>query len=86
MAQTWGYKDDTGNWQEADPFENQKADDNVDFPPETYRKAAGVAYEYSKKKLEDATAQQKQLAEQRQQYSQQDEARDVQQARQAYRY
>jgi len=69
VAQTWGYKDDTGNWQEADPFESQKADSNVDFPLETYRKAAGVAYEYSKKKLEDATAQQKQLAEQRQQYS-----------------
>lgn len=89
MATTWGYKTDSGDWQQADPFATPgttSADQAADFPLETYRKAAGVAYEYSKKKVEDVTAQQKALAEQKQQYSREDEARDYRQAQQAYRY
>ena len=87
MAATWGYKTDSGDWQEADPFADQaQADKDAAFPLETYKKAAQVAYEFSKKKVEDVTAQQKELASQKQQFSQQDEARDYQQAQQAYRY
>ena len=98
-TQTWGYKDDTGSWKEADPFagtgtassgsSGAASSDNsssVDFPLETYKKAADVAYSYSKKKLEDVTAQQQALASQKQEYGQQDQARNYQQAQQAYRY
>ena len=87
MATTWGYKTDSGDWQEADPFsDTTKGDSAADFPLETYKKAAGVAYEFSKKKLEDTRAQQEALAAQQQQYKQQDESRDYQQAQQAYKY
>jgi hypothetical protein len=51
-----------------------------------YKDTAAVSYEYKKKQLEDTRAQQEALNAQRQQYSQQDEARDYQQANQAYRY
>ena len=86
MATTWGYKTDSGDWQEADPFSDKTGDSAADFPLETYKKAAGVAYEFSKKKLEDTRAQQEALAAQQQQYKQQDEARDYRQAQQAYKY
>lgn len=87
MATTWGYKNDTGAWQEADPFAGTSTGDAAsDFPLETYKKAAGVAYEFSKKKLEDTRAQQEALNAQQQQYRQQDESRDYQQAQQAYKY
>lgn len=86
MATTWGYKTDSGDWQEADPFSDKTGDSAADFPLETYKKAAGVAYEFSKKKLEDTRAQQEALAAQQQQYKQQDESRDYQQAQQAYKY
>jgi hypothetical protein len=87
VATTWGYKDDTGGWQEADPFSDSSSADNAAaFPLETYKKAAGVAYEYSKKKLEDTRAQQEALNAQKQRYSESDEARDYQQAQQAYKY
>lgn len=91
MATTWGYKDDSGSWKEADPFastsgDSSSADAAAAFPLETYKKAAGVAYEYSKKKLEDTRAQQEALAAQKQQYSESDEARDYRQAQQAYKY
>lgn len=102
-TQTWGYKDDTGSWKEADPFagtgtassgssgqtssgNTSSSSSSVDFPLETYKAAADVAYSYSKKKLEDVTAQQQALAGQKQEYSQQDQARNYQQAQQAYRY
>ena len=88
MATTWGYKDDSGAWQEADPFADasSSADAAAGFPLETYKKAAGVAYEFSKKKLEDTRAQQEALAAQKQKYSESDEARDYRQAQQAYKY
>jgi len=86
VATTWGYKTDSGDWQEADPFSDKTGDSAADFPLETYKKAAGVAYEFSKKKLEDTRAQQEALAAQQQQYKQQDESRDYQQAQQAYKY
>lgn len=91
MADVWGKKTSSGDWQEADPFAGGAAtpstgDANADFPLETYKKAAGVAYEYSKKKLEDTRAQQEALNAQKQQYSQQDRARDYSQAQSAYKY
>jgi hypothetical protein len=86
VATTWGYKNDSGDWQESDPFSDKTGDSAADFPLETYKKAAGVAYEFSKKKLEDTRAQQEALNTQQQQYRQQDEARDYQQAQQAYKY
>ena len=102
-AQTWGYKNDIGNWTEADPFagtgtsssgssgqassgSSSSSKDSVDFPLETYKAAADVAYSYSKKKMEDTRAQQQALNTQAQEYKQQDQARDYQQANQAYRY
>jgi len=86
VATTWGYKNDSGDWQEADPFSDKTGDSAADFPLETYKKAAGVAYEFSKKKLEDTRAQQEALNKQQQEYRQQDESRDYQQAQQAYKY
>lgn len=89
MATTWGYKTDAGDWQEADPFAapgTKTADSAVDFPLETYKKAAGVAYEYSKKKVEDVTSQQQALTQQKADIERQNEARDYRQAQQAYRY
>jgi hypothetical protein len=60
------------------------------FDLDKYRDAAGVAYEFSKKKLEDAGEQERRTiekgaTEQRQTEATQ-EARDNRQARQAYRY
>ena len=88
MGTTWGYKNDSGDWQEADPFsDSTDADKAVAFPLETYKKAAAVAYEFNtKKKLEDTRAQQEALNKQQQEYRQQDESRDYQQAKQAYKY
>jgi hypothetical protein len=87
VATTWGYKNDSGDWQEANPFsEPDRGDAASDFPLETYKKAAGVAYEFSKKKVEDTRAQQEALNKQQQEYRQQDESRDYQQAQQAYKY
>ena len=87
MATTWGYKNNTGDWQEADPFsETSKGDEAADFPLETYKKAAGVAYEFSKKKLEDTRAQQEALNTQQQTFRERDQERDYKQAQQAYKY
>ena len=97
MGTTWGYKTDAGDWQEADPFatpgtktadsaDTKTADSAVAFPMETYKKAAGVAYEYSKKKVEDVTSQQQALTQQKADIERQNEARDYRQAQQAYRY
>ena len=87
MATTWGYKDDSGNWQESDPFaSSSSADQNAAFPLETYKKAAQVAYEFSKKKVEDVTSQQQALTQQQADIARQNEARDYRQAQQAYRY
>lgn len=67
------------------------------FDLDKYRQAAGVAYEFSKKKLEDTGAQERETigkgaeeqrtsAEQSQRFRQQDEERDYGQAQRAYRY
>ena len=67
------------------------------FDIDKYKQAAGVAYEFSKKKMEDAGEQDRQTigkgatekrrsTEQEQQYKQKDEERDYKQAQRAYRY
>ena len=67
------------------------------FDLDKYREAAGVAYEFSKKKMEEAGGQERETigkgaeeqrtsAEQAQRFRQQDEARDYGQAQRAYRY
>ena len=67
------------------------------FDIDKYRQAAGVAYEFSKKKMEEAGAQERETigkggqesrtsAEQQQQFKQRDEERDYGQAHRAYRY
>lgn len=67
------------------------------FDLDKYREAAGVAYEFSKKKMEEAGAQERETigkgaeeqrtsAEQAQRFKQEDEARDYSQAQRAYRY
>ncbi len=67
------------------------------FDIDKYRQAAGVAYEFSKKKLEDTAKEGRETigkqageertgAEQRQKFSEADEARDAAQARGAYKY
>jgi len=67
------------------------------FDLDKYRQAAGVAYEFSKKKMETAGEQERETigkgaeeqrasAEQGQRFSESDEARDYKQAQRAYRY
>lgn len=67
------------------------------FDLDKYKQAAGVAYEFSKKKAEDVGSQERETigkgaeeqrtsAEQGQQFKQADEARDYGQAQRAYRY
>ena len=67
------------------------------FDLDKYKQAAGVAYEFSKKKMEDAGEQDRQTigkgaeekrraTEQELQYKQKDEERDYKQAQSAYRY
>jgi len=67
------------------------------FDLDKYRQAAGVAYEFSKKKMETAGEQERETigkgaeesrasVEQQQRFKQEDEARDYGQAQRAYRY
>jgi len=67
------------------------------FDLDKYKEAAGVAYEFSKKKMEDAGeqdrktigekgTQQRTSAKQEQEFRQKDEERDYNQAQRAYRY
>ena len=78
-----------------DPLDSADVDDWFDI--DKYRQAAGVAYEFSKKKLEDTGKEQRETigkqateeragASQKQEFSQSDEARDYAQARGAYKY
>ena len=66
------------------------ADDWFDL--DKYRQAAGVAYDFSKKKMEDAGGQERETigkrtsAEQSQRFKEKDEERDYGQAQRAYRY
>ena len=77
------------------PVGQSSADDWFDL--DKYRQAAGVAYEFSKKKMETAGEQERETigkgateqrtsAEQGQQFKQKDEERDYGQAQRAYRY
>jgi hypothetical protein len=72
---------------------------NVDdwFDIDKYRQAAGVAYEFSKQKMETAGEQERETigkgaeesrtsAAQQQEFKQKDEERDYNQAQRAYRY
>ncbi len=79
----------------TDPLGSANTDDWFDI--DKYRQAAGVAYEFSKKKLEDTAKEGRETigkqageertgAEQRQKFSEADEARDAAQARGAYKY
>ena len=72
-----------------------ESDDYFDL--DKYRQAAGVAYEFSKKKVEDAGEQERktigkggeetrETAAQKQQFRERDEERDRKQAQSAYRY
>ena len=67
------------------------------FDLDKYRQAAGVAYDFSKKKMEDAGEQdrktigkkgteQRTSAKQEQEFRAKDEERDYNQAQRAYRY
>jgi hypothetical protein len=79
----------------ATPIDYNAEDDPFDI--DKYRQAAGVAYEFSKKKMEEAGGQERETigkgateqrtsAEQAQQLKEKDEARDYGQAQRAYRY
>jgi hypothetical protein len=80
----------------ADVPVGQSSEDDW-FDLDKYRQAAGVAYEFSKKKMETAGEQERETigkgateqrtsAEQGQQFKQRDEERDYNQAQRAYRY
>ena len=67
------------------------------FDLDKYRQAAGVAYEFSKKKMETAGEQERETigrgaeeqrtsSTQQQEFKEKDEARDYGQAKRAYRY
>ena len=61
---------------------------NVDdwFDIDKYRQAAGVAYEFSKKKAEDVGEQERKTIGYTAEEKRRDEERDYQQAQRAYRY
>ena len=78
-----------------DPASTYESDDWFDL--DKYRQAAGVAYDFSKKKMETEGEQQRESlgksgqeqrtsAEQAQRFSEDDEARDYGQSQRAYRY
>ena len=78
-----------------DPAPTYENDDWFDL--DKYRQAAGVAYDFSKKKMEVQGEQQRESlgksgqeqrtsAEQAQRFSEDDEARDYGQSQRAYRY
>ena len=77
------------------PSSTYSVDDWFDL--QKYKEAAGVAYEFSKKKMESAGEQERETigkgaeeqrtsSEQGQQFKQRDEERDYGQAQRAYRY
>lgn len=56
------------------------------FDIDKYRQAAGVAYEFSKKKMEEAGGQERETRRQQQEFSEADEARDYKQSQRAYKF
>jgi hypothetical protein len=86
----------TSSYQDPSVPTGQSGEDDW-FDLDKYRQAAGVAYEFSKKKMEDAGAQERETIgkgatesrtsnEQQQEFKQKDEERDYNQAQRAYRY
>jgi hypothetical protein len=72
----------------ATPTSNIEDTYNVDdwFDLDKYRQAAGVAYEFSKKKMETAGEQERETIGTAAAEKRRDEERDYQQAQRAYRY
>jgi hypothetical protein len=72
----------------ATPTTNIEDTYNVDdwFDLDKYRQAAGVAYEFSKKKMETAGEQERETIGTAAEEKRRDEERDYQQAQRAYRY
>jgi hypothetical protein len=72
----------------ATPTTNVDNTYNVDdwFDLDKYRQAAGVAYEFSKKKMETAGEQERETIGTAAEEKRRDEERDYQQAQRAYRY
>lgn len=81
----------------ADNQSKNQTDVDDWFDEDVYRRAAGIAYEYSKRKMETAGEQERETigkgaeeqrtsSEQGQQFKQGDEARDYAQSQRAYRY
>ena len=61
--------------------------DNDDwFDLDKYRQAAGVAYDFSKKKLEDKGEETRKTIGYQDDHKRRDEERDYQQAQRAYKY
>tara|TARA_B100000131_G_scaffold319207_1_gene364633 strand:- start:378 stop:644 length:267 start_codon:yes stop_codon:yes gene_type:complete len=82
-------------WPESNVNTTYQDDDWFDI--DKYRQAAGVAYDFSKKKMEDAGGQERKTieatgsearksAKQEKQYRDEEEERDYNQAQRAYRY
>ena len=67
----------------SDASKNSSADW---FDLDKYKQAAGVAYEFSKKKAETAGEQERETIARAAQEKRRDEERDYQQAQRAYRY
>jgi hypothetical protein len=72
----------------SDSKSDSKDQTNVDdwFDLDKYEKAAGVAYKYSKQKIEDTGEETRKIAGQSQEFSERDEARDYSQAQKARRF
>ena len=69
----------------ADPDEFDYENDDF-FDLDKYRDAAGIAYEFSKKKMEDAGEQERKTIAKGAEESRKDEERDRNQAKSAYSY
>jgi len=68
----------------ATPSNTYNVDDWFDL--QKYKEAAGVAYEFSKKKMETAGEQERETISAASEEKRRDEERDYQQAQRAYRY
>ncbi len=69
----------------ADPDEFDYENDDY-FDLDKYRDAAGIAYEFSKKKMEDAGEQERKTIAKGAEEARKDEERDRNQAKSAYSY
>jgi hypothetical protein len=71
---------------EDSPAYDPSKDPDDWFDIDKYRQAAGVAYEFSKKKMESAGEQERETRKQQQEFGESDEARDYNQAQRAYKF